>query len=93
MSRFIGVYYLDEGSRVLELGAQLLFLLVCFYFCNQNPPSPRCLVEAGGRVFVLLSRYHENSKCFLDVSGGLAILIEPGTRAVRHVTTTGLGWE
>lgn len=74
---FIGVYYFDEGSCGLELRAQLLFLLFCFYFCNQNPPSPGCLVDAGGRVFVLLFRYHENSRCFLDVSGGLNILIEP----------------
>lgn len=75
--RFTGVYYFDEGSCGLELRAQLLFLLFCFYFCNRNPPSPGCLVEAGGRVFVLLFRYQENSRCFLDVSGGLSILIEP----------------
>lgn len=57
--------YLSEGGCVLEPRTQLVSLLFYFYFCNQNPLSPSCLVEARGQVFLFLSRYCEHSRCSL----------------------------
>lgn len=64
-----------------------------YILCNQSPPSPRCVVEAGGGAVVV---FYPGSSCSWDGSGALkrldrAVSWEGEVESVRPVTSIGLG--